>query len=436
MRARAGTNWRDAYLTVAEHLVSQASQARLVLTGTSACVDAIFRVDAGRLGRLLARPAAATAADDVAGGELVDRVLSRIVAGRGGELLTRWPAGPAWICALLGPPDRHQVGGTGPQASWALAAVGGRSVLALADRSPGQLAVIDPRTGLCADGAIVAAGSLAPSGQPTKLPHCILEFTAGTSHGDLTLPRSSRIILRFGDEPIECDERYLAMTPALAAAAGAGLVSGLNGLADDGSQNDGTERDWLSALLRAWSDAGLAVIHHELAEFPTPWGLRAAADLGPATSLGLSLSELFTLTGSRGDPRLLAREVAGLSGAGRVIVHADDWALAVHRGDERHSQDVLLAGNAFAAARARAGHPAATLDPAAEASYTEDRPADGALGDGWRATCVPAPHLRRPTGTVGLGDTFVAGLLLAESLPPADPLPRVHLPRDQRLDPA
>ena len=86
-------------------------------------------------------------------------------------------------------------------------------------------------------------------------------------------------------------------------------------------------------------------------------------------------------------------------------------------------QTIPVAGNAFAAARARAGQPAAVLDPAAEASYTEDRPADGALGDGWRATCVPAPHLRRPTGTVGLGDTFVAGLLLAESLPSADPLP-------------
>ena len=324
---------------------------------------------------------------------------------------------------MLGPPDRHQVGGTGPQASWALAAVGGHSVLALADRSPGQLAVIDPRTGLCADGTIVAAGSLAPSGQATKLPHCILEFTAGTSRNGVPLPRSSRIILRFGDEPIEHDEQFLAMTPVLAAAAGAGLVSGLNGLAGDGSQDDVTERNWLLALVRAWSDAGLAVIHHELAEFPTPRGLRAAAGMGPVTSLGLSLSELFTLTGSRGDPRLLARDVAGLSGARRAIVHADDWALAVHRGDEQHSEDVLLAGNAFAAARARAGQPAAILDPAPDASYTDDRPADGALGDGWRATCVPAPHLRRPTGTVGLGDTFVAGLLLAESLPPADPLP-------------
>jgi ADP-dependent phosphofructokinase/glucokinase len=145
--------------------------------------------------------------------------------------------------------------------------------------------------------------------------------------------------------------------------------------------------------------------------------------MGTVTSLGLSLSELFALTGSRGDPRLLARDVAGWSGARRVIVHADEWALAIHHGDERHQEQVLLAGNAFAAARARAGQPDANLDPARDASYTDDLPASGALGDGWHATCVPAPHLRRPTGTVGLGDTFVAGLLLAESLRPADPLP-------------
>ena len=97
MRTRPGASWRDAYLRVAEHLAGQASQARPVLTSTNACVDAIFGIDAERLGRLLARPAAASAsasADDVAGGELVDRVLARILAGRGGELLTRWPAGP------------------------------------------------------------------------------------------------------------------------------------------------------------------------------------------------------------------------------------------------------------------------------------------------------------------------------------------------------
>jgi ADP-dependent phosphofructokinase/glucokinase len=405
------TDWRDAYAEVAGRLAAQAPKARLIFTGHNACVDAIFGIDAGRLARLAAVPAVRSA-DDRTGAGLLARIMDRITRGRGGELLTRWPAGPSWMTGLLGPPDRHQVGGTGPQASWALAVAGARSVLALQDRSAEQLAVIDPRTGICADGAIVPAGSVTPSGAPTKLPHCILEFTAGTWHGGVTVPRSSRIILRFGDEPIECDEQFLTVTTDQASAGGAGLLSGLNALGDE----DLAERAWLAALGRAWSDRGLPVIHHELAEFPTPRRLRQAVATGAATSLGMSLSELFMLSGTTGDPRLLARDVAGMSGARRVIVHADDWALAVHRGDPCHAEDLLLAGNVFAAARARAGQPSPVLDPAPEAAYTDQLPPGGPLGDGWRATCVPAPHLLRPAGTVGLGDTFVAGILLAESV--------------------
>jgi len=406
-----GTRWRDAYLRVAERIVAGAPAARPVLTVSNACVDAVFHVDAVRLSRLTA--AARTARDsDGRGAELVSRVLDRISDGRGGELLARWPDGPAWITAVLGPPNRYQAGGTGPQASWTLATVGATSVLALADRSAEQLAVLDLRTGLCADGQVVPVGSLVPSGTPTKLPHSILEFTAGTKCGTLSVPRSSRIILRFGDEPIERDEQFFHLAPKLAAGAGAGLLSGLNSLAED----DSRDRDWLAALARAWARAGLAVIHHELAEFPTPARLRQAARLAPATSLGLSLSELFTLTGRRGDPRLLAQQVASQYGMRRVIVHADHWALAVHRADSRHIERVLLAGNAFAAARARHGQPTANLDPAEDASYTEDLPQSGALGDGWQTICVPVPHLRRPAGTIGLGDTFSAGALLAESL--------------------
>jgi ADP-dependent phosphofructokinase/glucokinase len=407
----SGARWRDAYLQVAARLVAGAPTARLVLTSSNACVDSIFHVGAERLSRIAAARRGATR-DDERGAALLSRVVALISRGRGGELLTRWPGGPGWIAGLLGPPDRYQLGGTGPQASWALATVGAASVLALTDRSAEQLAVIEPRTGLCADGKVVEAGSLIPFGAPAKLPHCILEFSTGTRCGTLAVPRSSRIILRFGDEPIERDEHFLRMAPALAKDAGAGLLSGLNSPPED----DTRDCDWVRAVARAWSEAGLADIHHELSGFPTPLRLREAARLGFATSLGLSLSELFMLTGERRDPRLLAQQVASQSGARRVIVHADDWSLAVHQEDPQHQESILLAGNAFASARARDGQPTAVLDPAGEANYTEDLPPSDALGDGWRATCVPAPHLHRPVNTVGLGDTFTAGVLLAESL--------------------
>jgi ADP-dependent phosphofructokinase/glucokinase len=414
MTSSALAVWRDTYAASAERLLRLAPSAAPALTGASACVDAIFQVDVARAAALAgAARGTGTRTEDVRGRELLAEVFRRLAAARGGELLHRWAGAPAWLGALLGEPDRTQLGGTGPQASWALAVLGAPSVLALDDRSAVQLAVLDPRTGVVSDGTVVPAGTIAPSGTLRKLPHFVLEFAAGTPIGaDAMVSRSTRIILRFGDEPLERDEQFAALTPTLPGVR-AGLVSGLNGLTDD----DPDSVAWLTRLARSWAEAGLPVIHHELAEYPSVARLHAALDTRMAGSVGLSLSELTAFTGRRGDPRLLARDLAERARACRVVVHADEWALAVHRGDPRHEADVLVAGSTLAAARARAGVPTRDLTPPASAAYTGDLPADGPLGDGWVATSVPSPYLCRPVATVGLGDTFVAGLLLAESLP-------------------
>jgi hypothetical protein len=413
MSVTTEATWHDVYAGAAARLAAAAPTARPALTGTSACVDAIFHVDAARMAQLtIAARAVENSVDDAQGHQVLSHVLERVFAGRGGELLHRWPAGPAWFIRLLGEPDRYQLGGTGPQASWALAVLGAPSVLALADRSAPQLAVLDPRTGLCSDGRVIPAGTVTPTGEPLKLLHCILEFTAGTPFGDSIVPRSTRLILRFGDEPIERDEQFAATTPGLTGPR-AGLLSGLNGLADD----DLDSVAWLTRLGRAWADAGLQMIHHELAEFPTVARLRDALDTGVASSVGLSLSELYALAGRPGDPRLLARDAAERCGARRLIVHADQWAMAVHRDDPAHQSEVLVAGSLLAAARAVKGRPSVDLALPVEASYADDLPVGGPLGGGWSATTVPSPYLRYPTATIGLGDTFVAGMLLAESLP-------------------
>ena len=57
MTAAARMTWHETYDQAADQLARQAGAARLIFTGTSACVDAIFRIDSGRLARLLARPA-------------------------------------------------------------------------------------------------------------------------------------------------------------------------------------------------------------------------------------------------------------------------------------------------------------------------------------------------------------------------------------------
>ena len=99
-----------------------------------------------------------------------------------------------------------------------------------------------------------------------------------------------------------------------------------------------------------------------------------------------------------------------------IVVHADRWALAVHRSDPSTVVRRLMTANLLASARAAAGTPRGDVTPVSYASYSEDVPESGPLGNGWRVDCVPTPFVARPASTIGLGDTFTAGLLLAASL--------------------
>lgn len=439
--------WAERYRALADRVRARARQAAPVLAGFSACVDHVRRMDPDRIAALAAQVTVVGPA-----GEIATEVMERLRHGRGGEIALPWPGGTDWVDTLLGVPDRVQLGGTGPQAAWALAVLGAPSVVPLADRSAQQLAVLHPDVTLCTADGTASAGRLAgadrladagrlggadrlagadASGGPgadapvarpgaAKQPHSVLEFAAGTPAPGLPggLPRSSRIILRFVDDGIERDEWFAARSGELARTAAAGLLSGMNGLPEDGTGP--ADRAWLADVVRAWRDGGLPLLHLELAEFASVRALRAGCEeYAPlADSVGMSLSELAALAGpsARTAPVAAAAQFASAYHLDRVCVHADGWVLAVHRGDPTEQRTALMTGSLLAAARAARGAPAADLEPPPAADYTEDRPADGPLGEGLRADCVPAPHLSHPTATIGLGDTFVGGLLLARSL--------------------
>jgi len=402
------------YVELAQTLAEQAPRIAPVLAGFNACVDKVYRMDRDRLEALAAQR------DTV---ELADQVLDRVRAGRGGEIYTPWPAGPDWAAELFGAPDASQVGGTAPQAAWTLAVLGAPTVIALADRGADQLAVLHPTIGLCTENGTtpgtttVAAVSPAPT--PARPRHVICEFTSGTEWSGGTVRRSTRIILRFAVDGIERDELFARYSGP----AGAALISGLNGLPTD----DSADRTWLHAVVARWRARGVPLLHHELAEFADPGGLRAASTSFPVTSLGMSLSELRALAGSASaDPVTVAAQLARFLGLRRVCVHSDAWSLAVHRDDPATERSALASGNLLAAARAEAGRPVALPYPPAQALYTDDYPASRGLSDGWRADCVPAPYLPSPAATIGLGDTFTAGTLLGWLL---EPVPTKHRER-------
>jgi len=404
-------DWTGRYAAYAADIGGSAAHAPLTLTGFSACVDAVYAVDARMLDALTH-----VASRDVTSLEtaFARAILERIAEARGGELFRKWDEGPAWAENLLGSTRRLQVGGTGPQAAWALAILDAPSVVALRDRSPDQLSVLHPAIGISGPNGITAASDTPAGAAATKPRHYILEFTAGTRWSAGVVERSTRIILRFAHDGLERDEAFAKLTPRLAPTAGAGLISGMNGLrpGDEGDEH------WVIDLVRLWRKSGLPLIHLELAEYPVD---RQLADVckqyaGLANSIGMSMSELRGLTRSSADPAELALAVAQLGSVDRVCIHADTWSMSVHRHDPAVEVMMLLTGNLMAASRASHGVPAAELDVHPLATYTDDFPRPRDLGGGWRVDCVPSPYLYQPRSTIGLGDTFVAGTLLAHGL--------------------
>jgi hypothetical protein len=403
-------HWRDRYEQLAEQVRVSVPGARPVLISTTVDVDDIYVMTPARLGSLRSRGLSQ-------GGRAAELALAvgRLLAeGRDGELSWDWPEGLRWLPDALGPPDRVQVGGTGPQAAWALDVLGAPTVMALESRSSEQLGVLAPDILVCSEGRMVPVHELPADAEAAPIRHEILEFPGGDGLSDNPAARSHRVIVRFSPVALERDEDFMAMQEKLGPTAGAAVLAGLNGLA----VSDEASLEWASRLLRVWRECGPGLRHVELGDTTRPGDLRTvmAGLRGLHSSLGLSLSELRTLWGPSNDVAAKALELAHGLQCACIVVHADRWALAVHHSDAGAVVGRLMTGNLLASARAAAGVPPADVAPVGYATYAEDVPDSGPLDKGWRVDCVPTPFVPRPASTIGLGDTFTAGLLLAAAL--------------------
>jgi ADP-dependent phosphofructokinase/glucokinase len=168
------------------------------------------------------------------------------------------------------------------------------------------------------------------------------------------------------------------------------------------------------ALAEAWREQGLKTIHLEIGDY----GTIAARDkvlgsLGRViSSLGMNCAELCALSVGSQDTIGKACELAEIFNLARLCVHSDTWALTVTRGDPRRELEALLCGCLLASVRAEKGFPTRPVEIPADAGF---HPLSwekfGKSGQRSIVSCS-APYLERPAGTIGLGDTFLAGTLL------------------------
>jgi hypothetical protein len=394
------SRWRRLYAATAAELPRLAAAAPLVLAGMGACVDAV--VPLAELAKVDVDSAPPEAA------KLVSTLCARAAEGIGGEIRFDWAQGPNWLRSLL--PLRLALGGTGPQAAWALSVLGAPVLLALADRSKTMLSVLPNGVGLASEGRICRANELAPANEP-RPEIFIFEFTAGSSIGAIVPPRSSRVITRFADLGLEHDAEFVALSSRLAGGAGAALVSGFSAV--DFAQID-FELDAVRGMVCAWRAAGLKTIHLELATYADMRVLRKvlAAVPGAFTSVGMSESEFVVQAAeTEATPNAMA-DFAERLGLDRLCVHADRWAAAVTRNNPGTERRALLAGCLLAASRAAAARPVAPSGLPVGAKFAAPPYAETlALGE-WNFVAVASPYLVAPASTLGLGDTFTAGCLL------------------------
>ncbi|MCB1380939.1 MAG: 6-phosphofructokinase [Alphaproteobacteria bacterium] len=392
--------WGEAYRRLSTDLPDMAKVAPLALCGMSACTDA--RIELDKMTSLLD-------AEEPAARAFADLLLGRAAKGIGGEVRVDWPEGPQWLL------EREQfqfaLGGTGPQAAWVLSVIGAPALMALEDRCVHMLARVPDDVLLVEDGKPVPRRHVQPRG--VQRPDIyIIEFTKGVGIRGVVPPRSSRIIVRFGDPGLEHDDGFDAVSVRLAAEAGTGLVSGFNCVTAHDLPNE-TRR--VFSLTRRWRSAGLACVHLELAGYDAP-ELRdqvLASAAGAITSLGMSHSEFRQLlpdNDSLADGMATIGERLGLN---RVCVHADEWAAAVTLGDPATEERALMTGCLLASSRASAGRPIAPAGVPNGASFADPPRVAGSKVGRWAFVSAAAPYLPHPASTLGLGDAFTAGCLLA-----------------------
>ncbi|MDQ3780229.1 MAG: ADP-dependent glucokinase/phosphofructokinase [Chloroflexota bacterium] len=425
-------------------MIATAAIPERVACGFSSNVDRVVTLDGDLLSKLIEQEPID-----------LDRRLSRIESradcltvliqhihtGQGGELPITNGDVAKWIVEQF--PGQIAIGGTGARAANTLARLGFPALLHLTAASVDFVRLLDASNLLLIpgqDGLKRPKERTRPT-EPTYY-HTIFEYQTGLSVtvGEQTIvaPRANRVITPFDpiNRQMSIDLAFVQAVADPAAGVRRVLISGHNQVANETICLERIEQT--IAAIRLWRQGNPAMrIHLEPGAAPDPSLFAATLDhLVPhVDSLGLNAEELADVLEMWGHPCpdgieavVRAMELVGQRlNCSRLSLHSHEYCLTLTDGDPLVERRALLYGALVAGTHARRGpFPAAsdlrrTLeglsdgldDPEPERELREAFAMEDGLarlGDRWLVS-VPALSDPFPTGTVGLGDSFTAGVL-------------------------
>ena len=434
--------WRHHYRTALERAMCRAEHAqhdqRLIACGFTINLDRVVTFDQVAIERLFAEEPVVTTFDPVTRADSVEELLAGIAQcvseGAGCDLPVRDAAVQRWLLERVD--GRVQIGGTGAQAAATLAMLGFPVLLHLTGRSPQQIAALPHREKIAVGGphGLVPVAAISDSADQTMW-HVALEFDQGARvplPGAPAAPAGNRVIVSY--DPVNAD---FAIDPAFSAAlidpdvaVSSLLISGFSQVIEP-AKLERVLGDAASTL-RTWRAARPdLLIHLELGAMPDASLLVDTLDaLSPLTSsVGCNIDEFrqilaaFDVPMAESGPDLVTQLdwLALQFGLLRLSLHTRDFCLAVTEGDAARERDALLFGSLVAGTRSRTGIFPNAADLAETLELESINPAGmallrslGADGDGvTRSGVVVTPGLRiaSPVASVGMGDSFTAGVL-------------------------
>ena len=434
--------WRERFTAALQQAVRRAETAERnghsIACGFTANLDRVAALDQPLLERLFAGHRSDGRRSRVARADSVDDLLVAIAqcvaAGEGCDLPVRDAAVRDWLLRQIG--GRVQIGGTGAQAAATLARLGFPALLHLTGRAPEQIAAfpVRERIRIASPAGLLPIDAAGDAGDLVMW-HAVLEFAAGV-RAPLpeapAAPAPNRVIVTY--DPVNAafgiDPGFAAALADPRIAIDALLVSGFSQLDDFAAR----ERvlGLAAEAIRGWrATRPDLLVHLELGAMPEPASVMRILDvLHPVvTSIGINSDEVRELLAGFGiiaetpGPGLVAqlRWLQARYPTPRFSLHARDFCLTLTENDPEAERSALLFGTLVAATRSSIGGFPEIADVRKTLANSEVNREGmavldslGVAAEGYAANGVvvtPGLRIASPVATVGLGDSFTAGVL-------------------------